>query len=63
MSMIDDKYFAYVSSSYGITFLVFIGLVFWIIMQHRGLKSKLVILEKQGITRRSDKSAKANSHE
>ncbi len=59
MSMFDDKYFAYVSSSYGITFLVFLGLVIWIMAQHRGLKSKLVALEKQGITRRSDKSAKA----
>lgn len=59
MSMFDDKYFAYVSSSYGITFLVFVGLVIWILLQHRGLKSKLVSLEKQGITRRSDKSVKA----
>jgi heme exporter protein CcmD len=59
--MFDDKYFAYVSSSYGITFLVFIGLVLWIIAQHSGLKSKLVALEKQGITRRSDKSAKAQN--
>ena len=62
MSMFDDKYFAYVSSSYGITFLVFIGLVIWIMVQHRGLKSKLVALEKQGITRRSDKSAKAQKN-
>ena len=59
MSMFDDKYFAYVSSSYGITFLVFIGMVIWIVAQHSGLKSKLGALEKQGITRRSDKSAKA----
>jgi len=59
MSMFDDKYFAYVTSSYGITLVIFVGLVIWIMAQHRGLKSKLVGLEKQGITRRSDKSAKA----
>ena len=59
MSMFDEKYFSYVASSWGISFLVFAGLVLWIIFQHRAYNAKLEALEKQGITRRSGKSAKA----
>ena len=55
MSMFDDKYFAYVTSSYGITFVVFAGLILWIMAQFRSRTAKLDELEKQGITRRSQK--------
>ncbi len=59
MSFFDEKYFSYIASSYGITFLVLAGLVGWIMFQHRLHNAKLTALEKQGITRRSGKSAKA----
>ena len=59
MSFFDDKYFGYIASSYGITFLVLLGLVAWVMFQHRAYNAKLTALEKQGITRRSGKSAKA----
>jgi len=59
MSMFDEKYFTFVASSWGISLLVFAGLIFWIMFQHRAYNAKLDALEKQGITRRSGKSAKA----
>lgn len=59
MSFLDDKYFSYIASSYGITFFVLAGLLLWIMFQHRVHNAKLTALEKQGITRRSGKSAKA----
>jgi len=59
MNFFDDKYFSYIASSYSITFIVLLGLVAWVTFQHRAYNSKLSALEKQGITRRSGKSAKA----
>ncbi len=55
MSMFDDKYFAYVTSSYGITLLVLAGMVLWARAQFKSRTAKLDEMEKLGITRRSQK--------
>ncbi len=53
MEIIDEKYFGYIASSYGITLAVFIGFIIWILMQHRAHKAELSRMEELGITRRS----------
>jgi len=55
MSFYQDKYFGYVASSYGITLVVFIGLIIWVLVLQRTYRAKLARLEKQGITRRSSR--------
>ncbi len=53
MEIFNEKYFAYVASSYGITFLIFAVFVVWTLVQHRAYQKHLAGLEEQGITRRS----------
>lgn len=53
MSFVDEKYFAYIASTYSITLLVFVAMALWVIVQHRSHRAKLARLEQQGIKRRS----------
>ncbi len=53
MEFINEKYFGYIAASYGITSLVFIGFIIWVLLQHRAHRAELSRLEELGITRRS----------
>lgn len=55
MSFFEEKYFGYIASAYGITLVVFVGLIIWVLVQQRTHQAKLARMEKQGITRRSSK--------
>ncbi|PWJ91478.1 heme exporter protein D [Mesorhizobium loti] len=48
----------YVTAAYGITAMVLIGLIGWILIDQRARKRELAELEAAGIRRRSDKAAK-----
>jgi heme exporter protein D len=48
----------YVTAAYGITAVVLIGLVGWILIDQRARKRELAELEAAGVRRRSDKVAK-----
>ena len=53
MTIFDEKYFGYIASAYGITFLVFAGLIIWVLAMHRNYRHQLSRLEEMGIKRRS----------
>ncbi|MFC3326456.1 heme exporter protein CcmD [Mesorhizobium cantuariense] len=48
----------YVTAAYGITAVVLIGLIGWILFDQRARKRELAELEAAGVQRRSDKAAK-----
>ncbi|MER9304086.1 heme exporter protein CcmD [Mesorhizobium sp. M0293] len=48
----------YVTAAYGITAVVLIGLIGWILIDQRARKRELAELEAAGVRRRSDKAAK-----
>jgi heme exporter protein D len=48
----------YVTAAYGITAVVLIGLISWILIDQRARKRELAELEAAGVRRRSDKAAK-----
>ena len=48
----------YVTAAYGITAVVLIGLIGWILIDQRARKRQLAELEAAGVRRRSDKVAK-----
>ncbi len=56
MSFFEEKYFGYIASAYGITLVVFVGLIIWVLIQQRAYQAKLARMEKQGITRRSSRN-------
>jgi heme exporter protein CcmD len=62
MSIFEEKYFGYIASAYGITLVVFIGLIIWVVVQQRGHQAKLARMEKQGITRRSSRKSMKGSN-
>jgi heme exporter protein D len=45
----------YVTAAYGITAIVLVGLIGWILIDQRGRKRELAELEAAGVRRRSDK--------
>ncbi|ESY73130.1 heme exporter protein CcmD [Mesorhizobium sp. M1050] len=49
----------YVTAAYGITAVVLIGLIGWILLDQRARKRELAELEAAGVRRRSDKVAKS----
>ncbi|MER9140100.1 heme exporter protein CcmD [Mesorhizobium sp. M0830] len=49
----------YVTAAYGITAVVLIGLIGWILLDQRARKRELAELEAAGVRRRSDKAAKS----
>jgi heme exporter protein D len=48
----------YVTAAYGITAMVLIGLIGWILIDQRARKRELAELEAAGVRRRSDKAAR-----
>ncbi|MER8375946.1 heme exporter protein CcmD [Mesorhizobium sp. M1406] len=48
----------YVTAAYGVTAVVLIGLIGWILIDQRARKRELAELEAAGVRRRSDKAAK-----
>ncbi|AZO40256.1 heme exporter protein CcmD [Mesorhizobium sp. M7D.F.Ca.US.005.01.1.1] len=48
----------YVTAAYGITAVVLVGLIGWILIDQRARKRELAELEAAGIRRRSDKAAR-----
>ncbi|MER8464215.1 heme exporter protein CcmD [Mesorhizobium sp. M1396] len=49
----------YVTAAYGITAVVLIGLIGWILLDQRARKRELAELEAGGVRRRSDKAVKS----
>ncbi|MEM7299671.1 MAG: heme exporter protein CcmD [Pseudomonadota bacterium] len=47
----QDKYFAFIASSYSITFLVLAGLIVWAFATHSSRRNALARLEEKGFSR------------
>lgn len=50
----------YVSTAYGVTALVLIGLIGWLVTDYRARKRELAELEASGVRRRSDRDGVAS---
>lgn len=50
------SHLTYVLLSYGISAVVVLGIIAWIVLAQKSLQAELARLEKQGIRRRSDKA-------
>ncbi|RCS24961.1 heme exporter protein CcmD [Phyllobacterium salinisoli] len=52
------NHLAFVLSSYGVSLVVLLGLVAWLLIDQRAQRTELQRLEAQGIRRRSQKAQK-----
>ena len=55
----QNDYFAFIASAYGISALAIAGLLLWVFLDARARSAELEALEASGIRRRSDRGPRA----